>query len=56
MPELISAMSANKYLKLDHPAETKLTHRRLAKQCGQHEQIQQRRYVLLRLKLHRASG
>jgi hypothetical protein len=42
MPELISMMIANKHLVSDRPAETELIHQRLIKQCGQHEQIQQR--------------
>jgi hypothetical protein len=45
MPELISVMIANKCLALDRPFEKELNHQHLAKQCGQHVQIQQRHFV-----------
>jgi hypothetical protein len=45
MPELISAMSANKYLRLDHPAEKRLIRQRLIKQRDLREQIQRLRCV-----------
>jgi hypothetical protein len=45
MPELISAMSANKHLRLDHPAEKRLIRQRLIKQRDLREQIQRLRCV-----------